>query len=325
MEAKYYRFIYRSLGGCVCCSGSMAESREGGEEMFHFLYLGGGGDDRTMLGEEEESLKEHFHLMLIADFRPQTVRQAVKALKLCEMDRVLFPEMEAEVLERLAQDYEQMGNFTKEEIGLVRNPKKYLTEIGIADAEGIKDRETLRRGNRVFRIFCTGGGSERVLLLYHGSEGTSPQEEECIMNVKPVIPSRNCSPFVDPKNLNCEMRCMLYNDFMQCKRHNQKDGTYFVDGHLILGSEHVTVDLGEVHGALKEEWKKIRFVCLPEGSGWNEQLLMTGTAETAQYFMGTETLNDTVIKDILKKDPYRTVVTLGEKTGLCVSGYYVGR
>ena len=328
MEAKYYRFIYRSMGGGVCCSGSMAEEKENGEEAFHFLYLGGGSGSCTSPDEKDERLKGHFHLMMLADFRAQTVKQAVQAFKWCQTDRVLFPAVPQESLERLAQEYEQTGNFTKEEIGFVRDPKNYLAGKGIAEAEEVEDRKTFRRGNWVFRIFAVGEGRERTLLLYHGSEGTGPQKEECVMNVKPVTPSRNCSPFVDPKNLNCEMRCMLYNDFTQCKRHNQKDGTYFADGHLILGAEGAAVDFGEIRKALEEEWKKIRFVCLPQSESpkeWKEQLLTVGTKEMAQYFMGTEALNGTVIKETLSSDPYRMFVTLCEKTGLCVSGCYVAR
>lgn len=328
MEAKYYRFIYRSLANGVCCTGSMAGDGKEEDEAFHFLYLGGGSDDCPDGEETDESLNGHFHLVIAANFLPVTVRQMVQVLARCQAEQVLFPKLEAAERNSLAEKYEKQGDLTKEEIGFVKDPETFLAGKGIEQCEGIGGREAFRKGNQRFRIFCVGEGGQRSLLLYHGSEGTSPQTEECVMNVKPVTPSRSCSPFVDPKNLNCEMRCMLYNDFTQCKRHNQKNGTYFVDGHLILSTGGAEMNLGEIKEALEAEWKKIRFVCLPDENschGYMEELKKAGTADMAQYFMGTEKTEDAVIKEILTNHPYRTFITLDEKAGLCVSGYYVGR
>lgn len=332
MKAKYYRFIYRSFENGMCCTGSMAESGCEEKEAFHFLYLGGssGGCEPGMESTEkkDEYLNGHFHLMIMADFKPLTVKRAVKVLETCRIDQVLFPEMETAVLESLAGAYDKTGDFSKEEVGFVRNPKEYLAEKGVSEGNAVKDKLIFRKGNRRFMIFCVGTDTDRNLLVCHGSEETSPQTEECVMNVKPVTPSRCCSPFVDPENLNCEMKCMLYNDFTQCKRHNQKNGTYFVDGHLILGTGCAMDDFGEIRKALADVWKKIRFICLPDADshkGWTEELLKAGTAETAQYFVGTENTEETVIKNILINNPYKTFVSVKEQSGLCVSGYYVDR
>lgn len=328
MKAKYYRFIYRNLGGGMCCVGSIAETRDDKEGRYQFLYLGGGSGSEYIPKAEEDLWRGHFDLMMIADFKPQTVRQAVQVLQLCKVSRVLYPKIDTEELRSLAQEYENTGIYTKEEISLVSDIKGFLTEKGVAWGDEVNERETFLKGNQRFWVWAVGEGRERALVFYHGSEGTGPQQEECIMNVKPVTPFRKCSLFVDPDNLNCEMRCMLYNDFTQCKRHNQKDGKYFVDGHLILGSSNPAVNVGEIRKGLGEEWKKIRFICLPANAGqqyWGEELWSAGTEEMVQYFMGTEATKAAVIKDILTENPYHTFVTLGMESGLCVSGYYIGR
>lgn len=326
MKAKYYRFIYRSLEGGMWCSGSMAEAKAEAEnskkdQLFHFLYLCGGSGKSC---QSVEGKNGHFHLLMMADFRLQTVRQVLQTLKEYSVDEVMMPQMEKETLEIMAQEYERDQDAAEQEIQFLENPATYLRDCKVAQVNEVKERETFRKGNRIFEVFCMGEGRERTLTLFHGSVDTDPQKEECVMNVKPMTAFRPCSPFVNPQNLNCEMQCMLYNDFTQCKRHNQKSGTYFVDGHLLFGSCKDADHFGDIRKALEKEWEKIRFVCLPE-DGWNEQLLEIGTEETARYFIGTDKVKDTVIKAILRENPYHSFVLLGEKTGLCASGYYTDR
>ena len=324
MKAKYYRFIYQNVEEGVCCTGSMAESG-GKEEPFHFLYLGGGSGGCEVGEEELQQLEGHFHLVLLGDFEPLTIKRAGKVFSWCRADQVMYPYLAEEDRKSLAGELSKTGNFTNGEVGLVADPERYLKDRGIAEGNAVKDRSAFLKGNRRFRVFCVGEGKKKSLVLYHGSEGGSPKTEECLLNVKPVLPSRCCSPFVDPQNLNCEMKCMLYNDFTQCKRHNQKNGTYFVDGHLVLGMGMTDTDLGEVRKALDDVWDRIRVVCLAEADGpmgRKEELLQAGTEETAQYFVGNSDTKETVVHQILMGNPYRTYVAVNKKAGLCLSGCY---
>lgn len=327
MKAKYYRFIYQNVEEGVCCTGSMAES-SGEEEPFHFLYLGGGSGGCGVREEELQQLKGHFHLVLLGDFEPLTIKRAGKVFSMCRVDRVLYPYLTEEDRKSLAGEYGKTKDFTNEEIGLVEDPERYLKDRGITEENAVKDSIAFLKGNRRFRVFCAGEGKKKSLVLYHGSEGGSPKTEECVLNVKPVLPSRCCSPFVDPKNLNCEMKCMLYNDFTQCKRHNQKNGTYFVDGHLVLGVGMTDIDFGEIRKSLDDVWTLIRVVCLAEAdslSGWMEELLQAGTEETAQYFVGNISTEEEVVHKIQTGNPYRTFASIGETSGICLSGCYADR
>ena len=327
MKAKYYRFIYQNVAEGVCCTGSMAES-SGTEEPFHFLYLGGGSGGCEVGEEELQQWKGHFHLVLLGDFEPLTIKRAGKVLSMCGADQVMYPYLTEEDRRNLAGELSKTGNFTNEEIGLAADPERYLKDRGINSRDAVKDHITFLKGNRRFRIFCVGEGQKRSLVLYHGSGEGGPQTEECVLNVKPVLLSRCCSPFVDPNNLNCEMKCMLYNDFTQCKRHNQKSGTYFVDGHLILGIGMTDTDFWEVRKALHEECSRIRVVCLAETESLQsclEELLEAGTEETAQYFVGNTDIRQAAIYQIMTGKPYRIFSAVSERSGLCLSGCYTER
>ncbi len=324
---EYYRFIYQNVEGGLCYTGSLSNPGAGEERMFHFLFLSGGSS-----AVEEKSgalpVNGHYHLLAVADFSRQAVKRAIRVLKDNQVDRVVFPAYDRAAREAFAKEYEETGDFTKEELSFVQEPVKFLKEKGIAAVDSIGDTEIFHKGNRTFFIYSVGEGRERSLILCHVSKGADPQTKECVMNVKPVTRARCCSPFADPGNLNCEMRCMLYNDFTQCKKHNQKNGEYFVDGHLILGTAKPELAVARVQKETANLWKRLRFVAIAgreSNDQWTDELLSVGTEEYAQYFIGPEGTDAHIIKAVLEGNPYRTFISTGANAGLCVSGCYADR
>lgn len=331
MNTKYYRFIYQNVQEGVCATGSMAEAGETkAGSRYDFLYLSGGSNSREK--EEEQRIREaghknHFHAMIVADFEGLTVRRAVRALELCQIDRVYYPGMEEKDRAMLAEECERSGYFTKEEFAFIKDTAKYLKEKQ-TDGEAVEEkREWSRLGHR-FRLFTAGKGRRKSLVFHHESDGFHPKTEECIMNVKPMTAHRCCRPFVDPDNLNCEMRCMLHQDFTLCKKQNQKNGEYFVDGHLLPGA----ADLSEAVNRIKEEdadtLRRLRVIALPERAEkeqWMEALADCGTEHFAQYVIGTEKTEEGIIKSVIKENAYRRFVMTGKESGLCISGYYTNR
>lgn len=324
---EYYRFIYQNVEGGLCHTGSLTNLGDGEERMFHFLYLSGGSKG----GEKEPErtpVSGHYHLLVVADFSRLAVKRAIKVLKHNQVDRVVCPAYEESAREALAKEYGETGDFTKEELSFVKDPVKCLKEKGIAAVDSIGDTEIFHKGNRTFSIYSVGEGRERSLVLCHVSKEVKVQAKECVMNVKPVTRTRTCSPFVDPGNLNCEMRCMLYNDFTQCKRHNQKNGEYFVDGHLIIGAANPGMAVARVRKEAPGIWKRLRVIAMSEPGSketWTDELLSAGTEDYAQYFVGPEGMDAHIIKAVMEGNPYRTFVSTGSSAGLCVSGCYADR
>lgn len=324
---EYYRFIYQNVSDGLCCTGSLTNPGDGEEGMFHFLYVSG-GSKKSESETEKTPVSGHYHLLIVADFAPLAVKRAMKALEYNQVDRVVCAALDEAERQELAEEYAGTGEFAEDEIFFVKDPAKCLKEKGITDVDSIGDTEVFRKGNRTFSIYSVGEGRERSLVLCHASKGGTPQRTECVMNVKPVTPSRNCSPFVDPGNLNCEMRCILHNDFTQCKKHNQRNGEYFLDAHLILGAAKPAQAIARVRKEAGDLWKRIRFVAMSEKGSettWTDELLSAGTEGYARYFIGPEGTDAHIIRSVVEGDPYRSFVSTGGSAGLCVSGCYADR
>lgn len=329
MKAKYYRFMYQNVQGGLCYTGSLADSGNGENQTFHFKYVSGGKTGRKETGNEKETCERgRYHLLILADFTAAAVRRAADTLRECQVDKLIYPYLDGQGRTEAAKALEQTGECTEEMSRLVKEPEEYLKEHGGAACEEISRKKEFFRGNQRFVLIPVGAGRKRSLVLYHESRETSPQTAECVMSVKPVTPFKHCSSFVNPENLNCEMRCMLYEDFAQCKKHNRKNGEYFVDGYLLLGTGSLKEAASAAQEALGEAWRRIRFVGIPEETGdkdWAEELLSVGTKRYAQYFVSGEGLDAEVIRAIAVGNPYRTFFATGEQSGLCISGCYVDR
>ena len=140
--------------------------------------------------------------------------------------------------------------------------------------------------------------------------------------------SRECLAKADHDKLTCEMRCLLYNDFTLCKRHNQKGRGWFLDGHLLLPSFAKDRDNSAALELLQRHRKRLRITGLPEkhlNSSELEKLKAIGEKGFARYLVGTQKTPADVVKALSTGDPHRHFFATGEEAGLCISGYYVPR
>lgn len=291
MKTKYYRFLYHSVSHGICFSASIGAEK--GRDGVQMMFLSEPGEQEL----PESARAEHLDLLILADREPQTIGQAEALLEKCRVDTVLLPHTE-----------------DKPEVSFSQST--HICEIAQTHEISMPDLQ--------IKLYCSDGR----LIVFAGGRGEGPAKEICMMNVKPCTPDLPCEVTVDAANLSCEMRCMLCADHTQCKRHNRGDETYFVDGHLLVG----TADLSKCHKNVREyfseEWRRIRFVGLPEG-GMDEDalqaLLDVGTDGNRRYYIGSAQTAPETIKAIETRDAFHTYIFTGERAGLCVSGCYQER
>ena len=293
MNTKYYRFLYYPVTQGMIFSASIGAVN--GKDGTQVLYL-------SNAAKEQEDFPipagtEHLHYLILADTEPQTMRCAQTLLETSSVDTILLPK-------------------TQEVFTLTAPGETAICEV--------IHKQEISLSDYVIKLFCR----DNKLVVYFGSEGIYPSGNECVMNVKTFTPKLPCSMTVDAANLGCEMRCLLRQDITQCKRHNQRDETYFVDGHLLPGTADLSECLPELRTYLTEEWESIRFVGLPFGgseNGWQKELMETGTAGHHRYFIGTNDVSPAVLEAIGTQDTYGTFAFTGKESGLCISGCYAAR
>lgn len=287
MNAKYYRFLYHPVSHGMCFSASIGAVK--GQDGKQILYLSNAGEGSL----PESAHADHLHLLILADLEPQTVRQAEAVLGTCGADKVLVPHTENRPV------------------------------IGQAEVCEVVEMQELQFPDFQLKLFCSDG----KLILYAGSTDADPAKNTCTMNVKPCVPELPCSLTVDASNLGCEMRCMLGADHTQCKRHNQRDETYFVDGHLLVGTADLAKCRDELKKYLAGEWKKIRFFGI---TGETDADTLTSFAEAGKdgsrrYLIGPADLSSETVKAWKAGDVFHTFVFTDQTAGLCVSGCYEER
>ena len=300
MNAKYYRVLYHPVSEGVCFSASVGA--ENGKDGAQILYLSADGEGADGELCPASAKTEHLQLLILADLKPLTIKRAEDICKTAAVDTVLMPSGKerttlSEALLQKADIYEVDERF-----------------------------ETSLAGFTV-KVFAVGEEGARVLLMYLGSKGIKPQTDECVMNVKRCLSELPCRLTVDAANLNCEMHCMLCSDFTQCKKHNRRDETYFVDGHLLLAAAKLSEYMPELKEYLAEEWKRIRFIGLPReiDDAQLGELSGIGTPGHQRYYIGCADTAASVVKAAECEDPFGMFISVCGRAGLCVSGCYAKR
>lgn len=303
MSAKYYRFLYHPISSGVVFSASL--EAEHGKDGYQLLYLGGGVKWKE-LEKRVDSFAGELQLLILADLQPETIACACHILERQKAVTVILP-----------KDTNSKSVHTA------------FPSAGIKEICEIAESKEFVNKNFHLRFLCVGEANERTLLFYVGSL-YDPAENECMMQVKTADAALACGMAVDTENLCCEMRCMLQQDITMtlCKRQNQKDGAYFVDGHFLTG----TVDLSKYMLQIKEylavEWKKIRFTTLPSGGVktlWDSGILESGTKNHQRYLIGTAEVDAQILKEIMVNDARQTFFCVSETCGLCISGCFMER
>lgn len=310
MKAKYYRYLFHKVTGGLCYSGCITNEMDEKKESFCFLYLAGG--EEALENETSYAVPElRYDLVVLGDLSPAAVKRACTVTKHCQAKEILIPDGSAEQIRQITE------------------------ELGTADAgviHVVKEEKEMHHSREYLRILPAKQKNRNMLLLYHADEGAGPEKEECILTIKPMTERTNCCAKADHDTFTCEMRCMLYNDFMLCKRHNRRESKAFLDGYLLFPSAKAEVlerDRESAASFLSGKYRnRIRFFGTPDKDLTSEDLEETeiaGKEKMAVYLIGTEDTPAEVIKTAVTGDPYRHFFAAGEHAGLCISGYYVPR
>lgn len=310
MKAKYYRYLFHRVTDGLCYSGSISNQMQEEREDLCFLYLAGGKECQED-GESYTAAKNRYDFLILGDLAQAAVERACRVARSCFVGEILMPDGEKDAVEKVAV---------------------MLSQAGAQKIRVVKQEEWIHRCREVFQIIPAGHGETQSLMLYHADEKDDPVHEECLICVKPVMEGMNCISTEDADRLTCEMRCMLYNDFTLCKRHNQRDQNQFLDGHLLFastGKEKTGSREGKsLYELTKQQLKKLRFLSFTDNSlsssdlGEISDLWEKGYA---RYLVGTADTAPDTIKEISLGDPYRQFFAVSEQSGLCISGYYVPR
>lgn len=310
MKAKYYRYLFHKVTDGLCYSGSISNQMGEEREDFCFLYLAG-GEHCEEDGTSYRAAENAYDLVILADLAPAAVRRACLVTQSCSPKEILLPDGPKAKLMPVLQE---------------------LAAAGAGRIRTVKEAQEWSRSREYFQIVPAGYGEKKSLMLYHADEKGIPDAEECMLSVKPTAEDMLCPARADHEKLACEMRCMLYQDFTLCKKHNQKSQKQFVDGHLLFAlaenQERESENTNPWHELVKQHRERLRILGSADKNLTSSELQKIGrcsTAGFARYVAGPADMKAEVIQRIVTEDPYRHFFALGERAGLCISGYYVPR
>ena len=310
MNAKYYRYLFHKVTEGLCYSGSISDQTGEKREDLCFLYLAGGENCKEK-GESYAAPENDYEFLILGDFAPAAVERARRVAESGKTKEILIPDGEENV---------------------IREVTAILSQAGAAKVRVVKETEWIYKCREVFQIVPADHGERKSLMLYHADEKDDTEKEECLICVKPSMEDMCCMAKADADTLACEMRCMLYNDFTLCKRHNQRSQNQFVDGHLLFASAKEAGMGTENEKALLElvrsHAKKLRVIGFADKNlspSEAEEIMESGAKGFARYMVGTADTPAETIKTISSGDPYRRFFEVSEQAGLCISGYYVLR
>ena len=308
MKAKYFRYLFHKVPEGICYSGSIRNQM--GEEMedLCFLYLAG-GTTCTEKGTSYASENNEYQLLILGDYAPAAIQRACLAARTCKVVEAMIPDGVEE--ERVM-------------------PK--LLQAGVERVRVVREEVKLQLCRELLQITPIPSGQNDTLAFYHADAKGTPETEECLISIKPTVEGMECLAKADHDKLTCEMRCLLYNDFTLCKRHNQKGCGQFLDGHLLFASakneEEGSANKETVLGLLRQHRKRIRIAGMAEGNLSEceiKELQQIGEHGFARYLVGTKQTSAEVVKAFQEGDPHRHFFVAGAESGLCISGYYVPR
>ena len=270
-----------------------------------FLYVAG-GKTCTEKGKSYASEANGYDLLILGDYAPAAIERACRTARTCKVTEVMLP---------VGPEGDRVTS--------------RLLQAGVERVRVIRKETHLQLCREELLIVPTGEEQTSALAFYHADAKGTPETEECLISIKPTMERLECMAKADHDKLTCEMRCLLYNDFTLCKRHNQKDRGQFLDGHLLFPSATESDrDNSPILELLQKYRKRLRIVGLPQkqlNPSELEELKAIGEKGFARYLAGTEATPADVVKALSTGDPHRHFFATGEESGLCISGYYVPR
>lgn len=308
MKAKYFRYLFHKVPEGICYSGSIRNQM--GEEMedLCFLYLAG-GTTCTEKGTSYASETNEYQLLILGDYAPAAIQRACRAARACKVMEAMIPDGEEE-----------------------EKVTSMLLQAGVERVRVVREEVKLQLCRELLQITPVFTGQRYTLAFYHADAKGTPDTEECLISIKPTAEGMECMAKADHDKLTCEMRCLLYNDFTLCKRHNQKGCEQFLDGHLLFASAMANEEGSEnresVLELLRQHRKRIRIVGMAEDALSDcgiRELEKIGEHGYTRYLVGTKQMPAEVVKAFSVGDPHRHFHATGAESGLCISGYYVPR
>jgi len=314
MRAKYFRLMYQNKVNSVVHTISVADTEK--ETKWNALYLCELVNSVYEKKENENRCLEStevVNLLVLANLRDEMVHQALEVAHLNEVKKIVIPDS---------------GNDTEE-------IKKKFISAGVGEVIVLSDSEEYEDSGAGWgaKLICLGKETEASVVMYHDAMENSPKEDDCVLLVKPSSKKLPCTFNIDGENLNCDMRCSLYNDFDVCKGHKKKDSTDYITGSLLLGNVNLNRYGEDIQKLFSEEKGRIRFLTLPNGGGkdyWNFGILHwldTKNESIKRYFIAPAGAvgNEITLKEIMNKGPRFVPILTGAEYGICASGFFTKR
>lgn len=330
MNAKYYRFLFQNVEDGVCHTGSIVDTYE--KKEYHFIYISGLKDSLSSSSVEDErfSKVQEYQLVVLADLCAFSIHKVVRVLRQSKVVKVVLPKFDLTDLKVLAKRGKEEGIYSEEELSFIDEPYAFLKNAGVQEICEVEKDIAFVCNDWQFIIAAFGKGIDTNLVMYHGSFHLDKKLEDCVMAVKCFTEEETCNVCVNPELSSCGMKCVLYNDFDICKKHNGMKAQEYIDGTLLLGTVDLKKNFNEIQNLFKGVSKKIRFISIPNGGNqdeWNKEILKIGTKSYKQYFVGpkSDCQNANTIRDIGMSSPYQQFMVTSNKFGLCCSGFYKHR
>lgn len=308
MRAKYYRYLFHKVAEGICYSGSIRNQMEEEQEDLCFLYLAG-GMTCTEKGTSYAAKSNEYQFLILGDDAPAAIQRACRTARTCRVVEAMIPDGEEE-----------------------EKVTSMLLQAGVERVRVVRGEVRLQLCRELLQIVPIFDGKKSTLAFYHADAKSTPETEECLISIKPTAEGMECMAKADHDKLTCEMRCLLYNDFTLCKRHNQKGCDQFLDGHLLFASakenKEGSANKESALELLQQHRKRIRIAGMAEGDLSDdemEELKKMGASGFARYLVGTKQTPAEVVKTFQEGDPHRHFFVAGAESGLCISGYYVPR
>jgi len=273
-------------------------------------YLCGSKDSESIVSDDKFSCcKEKIRLMVAATLDNACLEKALEIIKVNTVEQVILPYTTQEAV-------------------------KLLRSAGAEKVLMMREGETMNLYYDIWNVSlgCYGEGRDSSIIMYHGPEEMKPESMDCVLNVKAAAKQKPCTVCVDSKNLSCDMRCGLYNDYDVCRSHNAKGRNNYVTGTLLLGNVNLQKYSSSIQKYFEKTIKYVRFISIPESGtpeAWGRMMdWIDGEGiEDKKYFMplSNEQGNEMILKKILEAGLRCVPLLTSEASGVCASGFFTKR
>lgn len=172
------------------------------------------------------------------------------------------------------------------------------------------------------------------MLLEFGSFGESlslfvtplnngPANDDCQLQVKNTTRREDCNTLEAATAGRCSAYCLFKNDWEICKKHSRPEMPYHINGVLLPGTWLWAEYGSQFIQRFAEPLLKTRIIQVP-GNGqagyWNKMLAKLDTNGHRRFWVGSNKINDKVLKDIVCLNSDHRYLKVDNEDGVCAMG-----